>query len=83
MAITQPDLIKFGTLMIFLGIIIIFAGMFFANSENSRSNVKFSVVGMFGFIPFGFGNDKKLFTITLGISVLLMILYVVFFLQQK
>jgi uncharacterized membrane protein len=36
---------------------------------------KVAVVGLLGPIPFGFGNDKRLFLIALSIAVALMVVW--------
>ncbi|MBI4454181.1 DUF131 domain-containing protein [Candidatus Woesearchaeota archaeon] len=43
------------------------------NTSDKSSTTKFSVVGIFGFIPFGFGNDKKMLIITLVLAIVIMI----------
>ena len=56
----NQNLIQIGMLIIFIGIIVLFIGTFFT-AIKEKDNVKFSVFGLFGFIPFGFSNDKRLF----------------------
>ena len=51
-------LIGVGILVVFIGLIIIFMGVLTGNDSNSKT--KIAVGGLIGFIPFGFGNDKKM-----------------------
>ena len=69
----HSQLIQIGMFFVFVGIIIILSSIFFIPTEG-KSNVKFSVFGLIGPIPFGFGNDKKLFLVSLAIFVLIAII---------
>ena len=70
-----------GLALIFLGVIFIIVSTIL-NSNNK--DVKYSVVGIFGFIPFGFSNDKKLFTISLVVGfVLILVMLFIFFTTNK
>lgn len=55
------QLMQLGVLFALIGIALIFFSLF---SGASKENVKYSVFGMIGPFPFGFGNDKKLFLFT-------------------
>ncbi len=65
----QQNLISIGILLIFLGFILLFIGSLFG----AKTDSKVAVVGLLGPIPFGFGNDKRLFVITLVIAIILMV----------
>ena len=59
------QLLQIGILLVFVGIIVTFIGLMTAaakekDQSNGKSSFKFSVFGFLGFIPFGFGNDKRL-----------------------
>lgn len=78
------QLLQLGILLVFVGIIVIFIGLMTSTAKekdqsNGKSSIKFSVVGFLGFVPFGFGNDKKLmlFTaiLTIGMAAATMILF--------
>ena len=59
----NQQLLRIGILFAFIGALIIFISLITASAkekEKDKGNFKFSVVGFFGFIPFGFGNDKRL-----------------------
>jgi len=75
----NQDLIQIGMLVIFIGIIILFIGAFSAAMKEKNSNVKFSVFGLFGFIPFGFSNDRRLFYFSIIITAILAVFAVLFF----
>ena len=64
------NLIAFGIIFILLGFILVFVGSLFG-AKTGESKV--AVVGLLGPIPFGFGNDKRLFVITLAIAVILIV----------
>ncbi|MFP4111490.1 MAG: hypothetical protein ACLFPQ_03870 [Candidatus Woesearchaeota archaeon] len=86
------SIIKLGIAVMVLGMAIIVVGSFFDKSFFRRSSSisadsvkesgnKVSFFGIFGFIPFGFSNDKKLFMVTLITGMIFflsaMLLYVV------
>jgi uncharacterized membrane protein len=73
----QAQIVGIGIAIIFIGIIVIFSSMFFAPSSQ-KSETKFSVFGIFGFIPFGFSNDKKLFIFSIILTVIIVILTFIF-----
>ena len=77
----QNTLIQIGMLIVLIGIFVIFIGAFLSAEKDSKSNVKFSFFGLFGFIPFGFSNDRRLFFFSIGLTLLLVILF--FFLYGK
>ena len=60
--------------MTFIGIIILIIGL----STSSKTDTKFFAGGIVGFIPFGFGSDKKLFYIGLGLTIVLFLMMVWF-----
>lgn len=49
-------LVSLGSVLIFIGFIIVAIGLL----SSKDSNTKIAVGGFIGFIPFGWGNDKKL-----------------------
>ena len=68
MAQHQLQLLQIGIVLIFVGIIAIIISLLTGAANEKGSSFKFSVVGFFGFIPFGFGNDKKLLVLTVVIA---------------
>ena len=74
----SQNLIQIGMLIIFIGIIVLFIGTFFT-AIKEKNNVKFSVFGLFGFIPFGFSNDKRLFYFSIIITAILVIFTILSF----
>ena len=69
------NLIPLGILLVLIGFILIFMGSLFGAKTTDS---KVAVVGLLGPILFGFGNDKRLFVITLVIAVALMVLWFAF-----
>ena len=65
---THEQLLQLGILVVIVGFAIIASSFFFAAANEKESSFKFSVVGFLGFIPFGFGNDKKLLMLTVIIT---------------
>ena len=53
----MKNFISLGMLLIFIGMIFLIVGSL-ANKD--KTDTKFFAGGMIGFIPFGFGNDKKM-----------------------
>ena len=68
------QLLQLGILLAFIGIIIIFISMITSAAKEKdgkgKGSFKFSVVGFLGFIPFGFGNDKRLLLFTIILTVI-------------
>lgn len=75
--VTQTQLIQTGMLLILTGFIILFAAALFSAKE--KSDVKFSAFGIIGFIPFGFGNDKRLFAFTVVVALVMFVLLIYFY----
>ena len=65
------DLITIGFLVVFIGIIIISLGALGGKGES-----KFAVGGFVGFIPFGFGNDKRMVWALLVVMMIIMAVFV-------
>jgi len=76
----MKHLIPTGFIFLFLGIIFIFIGIL-ANQEKTDS--KFAVGGIIGFIPFGFGNDKKMLYFAIGLTVALFLFFIMLNLMKK
>lgn len=75
MTFKMEQLVGFGILLIILGFIVIVIGTLFGAKESSKAKVAFG--GFIGFIPFGFGNDKRLvwFVTVLSLAILLTWIY--------
>ncbi|MBS3121427.1 DUF131 domain-containing protein [Candidatus Woesearchaeota archaeon] len=73
------QLFQAGMFIIFIGIIVLIIASFLSAKDETKitsdksSTAKFSVIGIFGFIPFGFGNDKKMLIVTLILAIIIMI----------
>lgn len=68
----QQQIAQLGVLIIFLGVAIVIISSFIGNKDKESTN-KVSVVGFIGFIPFGFGNDKKWLIVGIILTVLFMV----------
>ena len=75
----QFDLVSLGMMIILAGVIVIAIGTLL-NSASEKSEVKFSVFGLVGPIPFGFGNDKTVF-ISTAVFFLMVLLF--FYLRMR
>ncbi len=60
MALKMEQFVTIGILMIIAGFAIIFFGVLMGAKEGISSKTKVAVGGFIGFIPFGFGNDKRM-----------------------
>jgi uncharacterized membrane protein len=66
--------VNVGLLIILIGFIIVILGTF-TQSSHTKGDSKFAIGGFIGFIPFGFGNDKKLTWFLLAFMAIAMILF--------
>ncbi len=71
------QLVGIGIVTIVIGFLLVFFGALFGAKEGA-SNIKVAVGGFIGFIPFGFGNDKKLVWFVTVISIVLFLLWLAF-----
>lgn len=60
----QVNLVSLGVLFVFVGFLLLVVGSF---SGAKAGESKVAVVGLLGPIPFGFGNDRRLFFIALAL----------------
>ncbi len=74
----MEHLIGIGVLLMIIGLIIVFFGIFMSAKETGKAKV--AVGGFIGPIPFGFGNDKTLlwFVTILSLVVFLFWLFLNF-----
>lgn len=77
MPFKMESLIALGVLLIFIGFIIVFFAMF-KGAKEASSKTKVAVGGFIGFIPFGFGNDKKLVWFGAILSLVVILLWIFF-----
>ncbi|MBI2652091.1 DUF131 domain-containing protein [Candidatus Woesearchaeota archaeon] len=73
----MEQLIILGILLIIIGFIIVFFGIFMGAKE-SDSKTKVAVGGFIGPIPFGFGNDKNLVWFVAILSAVLFLIWLLF-----
>ena len=76
---TNEQLLQLGVLVVFIGLIIVISSFLFTAHEKGRSSFKFSVVGFLGFVPFGFGNDKRLLIFTALLTVVVVAAAIILF----
>ena len=67
-------LVGIGIAVVFIGLIIIFTGALTGKEASSKTKV--AVGGFIGFIPFGFGNDKKLVWFAIILSLVMFIAFI-------
>lgn len=72
----MEQLIGFGILLIIIGFIIVFFGALSGSKDSSKTKV--AVGGFIGFIPFGFGNDKRLVWFAAILSLVLFLFWLFF-----
>jgi uncharacterized membrane protein len=75
------NLISIGMLVIFIGFALVFIGAL----TNANKDTKVAVGGFIGFIPFGFGNDKRLVLVMMVLMALALMFFFAmnFFLQHR
>ena len=71
----MDQIVSFGILVIIIGFVIVFFG---ALKGSSNTNTKVAVGGFIGFIPFGFGNDKKMIWFVTALSAVILLVWVIF-----
>ena len=78
------QVISLGVLVILIGFALVFIGAL-TSLGNTQKDTKVAVGGFIGFIPFGFGNDKRLVWALIVLMGLAMIFFFAmnFFLQQR
>ena len=76
----MKQLVPIGILIIFIGIILIFIGAL--SQIKDGKNTKIAVGGFIGFIPFGFANDKRMLYFVIGMTLILFIFYLFFYLRR-
>lgn len=76
MPLKMEQFVNIGILMIIAGFLIVFFGALMGAKEGTPSKSKVAVGGFIGFIPFGFGNDKKLVWFAAILSVVLFLVWI-------
>jgi len=76
------NLISIGILIILIGFVLVFIG---ALTNVNSKDTKVAVGGFIGFIPFGFGNDKRMVWVLVGLMVMALVFFFVtnFILQSR
>jgi len=77
MPFKTEQLTGLGILLIIIGFIIVFFGVFMGAKETT-SKTKVAVGGFIGPIPFGFGNDKNFVWFVAILSIILFLVWLIF-----
>lgn len=77
MPLKMEQLISLGIVLILIGFVIVFLGVFMGAKETS-SKTKVAVGGFIGPIPFGFGNDKNIVWFVTILSLVVFLVWVLF-----
>ena len=77
MPLKMQQLVNFGLLVMIIGIIIVFLGIFMGAKEGA-SKTKVAVGGFIGPIPLGFGNEKNWVWFVTILSLVLFLIWVFF-----
>ena len=79
----ENNLISIGILVILVGFALVFIGAL-TSLGSGQKDTKVAVGGFIGFIPFGFGNDKRLVWALVVMMALVMIFFFAmnFFMQR-
>ena len=80
----NQNLISIGIFVILIGFALVFIGAL-TSLGSSQKDTKIAVGGFIGFIPFGFGNDKRLVWALVVLMALALIFFFAmnFFLQYR
>lgn len=68
------DIVSIGILAIVVGIIMVILGSLFQKTADA----KYAVIGFFGPIPFGFGNDRTWLIASVAIALSMLALWYLF-----
>ena len=71
----MDQIVSLGILIIVIGFIVVFFG---ALKSSNDSNTKVAVGGFIGFIPFGFGNDKRMVWFVTALSAVIFLVWAIF-----
>jgi len=80
----ENNLISIGILVVLIGFALVFIGAL-TSLGSGQKDTKVAVGGFIGFIPFGFGNDKKMVWALVVIMAIVMVFFfaINFFLQHR
>ena len=79
----MPAFVIVGMGLIFLGVLVIAVGSLLTMPEEKGvGQPRVAVGGVFGFIPFGFGNDSKMVYVAMGIAAFLLALFLIWHLMR-
>ena len=70
----NQNLISIGIFVILIGFALVFIGAL-TSLGSSQKDTKVAVGGFVGFIPFGFGNDKRMVWAIIGLTTLLAVIF--------
>ena len=78
------NMTSLGILVILIGFILVFIGAL-SQAFAGKSDTKVAVGGFIGFIPFGFGNDKKMVWALIALMAVALAFFFImsFFLQMR
>ena len=78
------NMASLGVLVILIGFALVFIGAL-TQAFTGKSDTKVAVGGFIGFIPFGFGNDKRLLWVLVAFMGLALAFFFImnFFFQQR
>ncbi|MBW2988881.1 DUF131 domain-containing protein [Candidatus Woesearchaeota archaeon] len=77
----MEKLVHAGSIVIFAGVLLVIIGTI-ASMRHKENRPKVAVGGFIGFIPFGFGNDKRMVYIALALSCALVLIWVCLVFQR-
>lgn len=68
----MENLVLVGFALVFIGILVIVIG----SVISGKTETKWGVGGFVGFLPFGFANDPKMLWIVIGISIAVLVIFI-------
>jgi len=81
MQLRMEQLVNFGILVVIIGFMIIFMGIFLG-AKDSTSKSKVAIGGFIGPIPFGFGNDKTMVWFVTTLTVVMILIWLFFYMSK-
>lgn len=72
-------IITIGLIFLFLGFILVLIGSLFSAIKPEKTNVKSAGILFIGPFPIGWASDKGMFYTLIAITILMLILYFLFF----
>lgn len=78
---SSHDIVRIGSTLIFIGIIMLFAGFFLSGMQNSSGSEEFGGLVLIGPIPIAFGSSPEITTTMIYAGLFMFLIYL--FIRRK